>query len=115
MKTTINELHCNRKEKKETRGDNRAGLSAVWQKVKAAPQPPGRRGRRQKVRLPGVVPARPRGARKQRCRWLGLAVGELGGMPGVWPPAQLIPPGGRKKKGGDADESGTSHRGPLHA
>ena len=41
MKTTINELHCNRKEKKETRGDNKAGLSVVWQKVKAAPQPPG--------------------------------------------------------------------------
>ena len=41
MKTTVNELHCNRKEKKETRGDNKAGLSVVWLKVKAAHQPPG--------------------------------------------------------------------------
>ena len=46
MKTTVNELHCNTKEKKETRGDDRAGLSAVWQKEKAAPQPLEQRGKK---------------------------------------------------------------------
>lgn len=38
-----------------------------------------------------------------------MAVGELGGMPGVRPPAQLVPP----ERG--ADSSGTSHPGQLQA
>ena len=41
MKTTLDELHCKMKEKKETHCDNRAGLLTVWQKVKAVPWPPG--------------------------------------------------------------------------
>ena len=106
-----------RRKRKERMVTTRQGCQRCGRKRKQLPSPWGRRGRRQKVRLPGVVPARPRGAGKQRCSWLGLAVGELGGMPGVWPPAQLIPPGDLKKKGGgeDADDSGTSHRGMLRA
>lgn len=48
MKTTINELHRNTKEKKGTHGDDKAGLSAVWQKAKAAPQPLGEAGEKAK-------------------------------------------------------------------
>ena len=52
-------------------------------------------------------------AEEQRCPWLGLAIRELSGVPGVWLPTQLIPPGKKKKK--DAGDSGTSHQGPFPA
>ena len=116
MKTTINELHCKMKEKKEIHGDNRAGQSAVWQKVKAALWPP-RSGRRQKEHLSGLVVAKQRGAGaqagEQRCSWLRLAIRGLSRVPGLWLPAQLIPPGKKKKK--DAGDSGTSYQGSFPA
>lgn len=68
--------------------------------------------------LSGLVLAQQRraGARaeEQRCPWLGLAIRELSGVPGVWLPTQLIPPGKKKEKK-DAGDSGTSLQGPFPA
>lgn len=113
MKTTVNELHCNTKEKKETRGDDRAGLSAVWQKEKAAPQPLEERGKKAE----GVPTWRGTGS-AERGRGTGVQLPQSGCRRTWWHARSVASSSAHsswREKKKDAHDSGTSHQGPLHA
>lgn len=117
MKTTINELHRNTKEKKGTHGDDKAGLSAVWQKAKAAPQPLGEAGEKAK----GAPTWRDTGS-AERGRETEVQLARTGCRRTWWHARSVASSSAhsswglkKKKKKRDADDSGTSHRGMLRA